>query len=71
MLGEALRLTDVERAEIALELVTSLDGPKDADAEDGWVAEIERRARRVLADPVGGKEWSAARADIESKLRWP
>ena len=40
LLGEALDLTDEERAEVALELVASLDGPKDADAEDAWVAEI-------------------------------
>jgi Putative addiction module component len=71
LLGEALDLTDEERAEVALELVASLDGPKDADAEDAWVAEIERRARRVLAEPDGGEDWSAARAEIESKLRRP
>jgi hypothetical protein len=71
VLGEALDLTDEERAEVALELVASLDGPRDAGAEDAWVAEIERRARRVLADPDGGEDWSAARAEIESKLRRP
>ena len=71
LLGEALELTDEERADVALELVASLDGPKDADAEDAWVVEIERRARRVLADSDGGEDWSAARAEIESKLRRP
>jgi hypothetical protein len=71
LLGEALDLTDEERAEVALELVASLDGPKDADAEDAWIVEIERRARRVLAEPEGGEDWSAVRAEIESKLRRP
>ena len=71
LLGEALDLTDEERTEVALELVASLDGPKDADAEDAWVAEIERRARRVLSEPDGGEDWSSARAEIESKLRRP
>jgi len=52
-------------------VVPSLDGPRDADAEDAWVAEIEHRARRVLADAGGGDEWSAARAEIESTLRPP
>jgi hypothetical protein len=71
VLGEALGLSDEERADVALELVASLDGPRDADAEDAWVVEIERRARRVLADPEGGEDWATARADIESKLRRP
>ena len=71
MLGEALDLTDEERAQVALEKVASLDGPRDADAEDAWVAEIERRARRALADSDGGEDWSTARAEIESKLRRP
>jgi hypothetical protein len=71
LLGEAMDLTDEERADVALELVASLDGPKDADAEDAWIVEIERRARRVLADSDGGEDWSAARAEIESKLRRP
>jgi hypothetical protein len=71
VLGEALDLTDEERAQVALELVASLDGPTDADAEDAWMAEIERRARRALSDPDGGEDWSAARPEIESKLRRP
>jgi hypothetical protein len=71
VLGEAMDLTDEERAEVALELVASLDGPRDADADDAWVIEIERRARRVLSDPGGGEDWSSARAEIESKLRRP
>jgi hypothetical protein len=71
VLGEAMDLTDKERAEVALELDASLDGPRDADAEDAWVAEIERRARSVLAYPDGGQDWSSARAEIESKLRRP
>jgi len=68
VLGEALDLTDAERAEVALELVASLDGPKDQDAEDAWVAEIERRARQALANPDDGQDWSVARAEIGSKL---
>jgi putative addiction module component (TIGR02574 family) len=71
VLGEALDLTDEERAEVARELVPSLDGPRDSDAEDAWAAEIERRARRVLAKPDGGEDWNAVRAEIESKLRRP
>jgi hypothetical protein len=71
VLGEALGLTDDERADVALELVASLDGPTDADADAAWVVEIERRARGVLADADAGQEWSVVRAELESKLRRP
>jgi hypothetical protein len=71
VLGEALDLTDDERAEVALELVASLDGPRDADAEEAWAIEIERRARLALSNPNGGEDWSAVWAEIESKLRRP
>jgi hypothetical protein len=71
VLGDAMSLSDDERAEVALELVASLDGPRDVDAEDEWIVEIERRARRVLADPNGGEDWASVRAEIESSLRRP
>ncbi|HEX4405185.1 MAG TPA: addiction module protein [Polyangia bacterium] len=69
VLDEALDLTDEERAEVALELVASLDGPVDPGAKAAWVAEIDERALRVHADPDGGQDWRAARDEIESKLR--
>ncbi len=60
--------TDEERAEVAPEFVASLDGPRDVDAEEAWVAEIGRRARRVLADPSGGEDWSSARPKSNQSL---
>jgi putative addiction module component (TIGR02574 family) len=44
---EALRLSDPERAELAHELVKSLDGPVDADAGEAWEKEILRRLAEV------------------------
>ena len=41
------------------------------DEEQAGVAEIARRGRRVLAELVGGEDWSSAPAEIESKLRRP
>jgi putative addiction module component (TIGR02574 family) len=69
VLDDALDLSDEERAEVAFELVASLDGPADPGAEAAWAAEIDRRARSVHADPEGGQDWQAARAEIEMKLR--
>lgn len=36
-----------ERAELALALIRSLDGPLDADVEDAWKREIERRVLQI------------------------
>ena len=43
--SEALTLSESERAELAHDLVASLDGPPDADAEPLWEAEILRTDR--------------------------
>ena len=46
---EALMLPEEERAELARELVRSLDAPADADAADGWEEEILHRLSQVDA----------------------
>lgn len=45
--SEALRLPEADRAELAHSLVTSLDGPADADAASAWDAEILRRLDEI------------------------
>jgi hypothetical protein len=40
---EALELTASERAELAHDLVASLDGAADADASEAWDREVLRR----------------------------
>lgn len=47
VLASALRLSIEERAELAAELLASLDGEPDADVEAAWAAEIDRRVRRL------------------------
>ena len=46
---EALSLPEAERAELAHNLVASLDGAADADAETAWDAEIMRRLGEIDA----------------------
>ena len=55
LLEEALRLPLQERAELAAELLASVDGEPDADVDAAWAAEIERRARRVIAGESEGR----------------
>lgn len=47
--SEALRLSDLERAELAHELVKSLDTPDDSDANEAWDREISRRLAEIDA----------------------
>lgn len=70
ILREALTLPAEERADVAAELLASLDEPADGqeDLEVAWAAEIERRARRVLSGDSPGTEWGVARARIVSSV---
>ena len=72
VLREALTLPVDERADVAAELLASLD---EAAAEDpavveaAWAAEIETRARRVLAGETAGTPWEDVRRRAEAELR--
>lgn len=61
VLDEALQLHVSERAEIAAELLASLDGAADDDVEAAWAAEIERRAARARSGADVGRPWAEAR----------
>jgi putative addiction module component (TIGR02574 family) len=44
---KAAQLPEQERAELALSLIESLDGPADPNVEEAWAQEIERRVRQL------------------------
>jgi hypothetical protein len=72
VLREALALPLDERADVAAELLASLDdaaAERPADVEAAWLAEIERRARRALATEAGGVPWADVRRRAEDELR--
>ena len=72
VLREALSLPIDQRADVAAELLASLDdvGSEDlAEVEAAWAAEIERRARRVLAGESAGISWEDVRRRAEAELR--
>ena len=71
LLTEALELTADDRAELAAELLASLDEPTSDSQEEIdrlWAAEIERRSNRVLSGESSGEPWDEARRRIESDL---
>ena len=65
VLADALRLDERARAELAAELLASLDGPADPDAEGAWNREIERRVTLVESDAAISESWDEARRRIE------
>ena len=72
LLREALTLPIAERADVAAELLASLDAAEAdnaAEVEAAWAAEIERRARRVIAGESAGIPWEDVRQRAEAELR--
>jgi putative addiction module component (TIGR02574 family) len=72
LLREALTLPVAERADVAAELLASLDDAEKenpAEVEAAWAAEIERRARRVMSGESAGVPWEDVRRRAEAELR--
>jgi hypothetical protein len=69
LLEEALRLSADQRAELASELLATLepDTPSERRTEAEWIEEIERRARSAVAGSPG-VSWAEARAQIQNRL---
>ena len=63
--AEALNLSESERAELAHNLVASLDGPADDDVEGSWDKEIQRR----LAEINSGTAVAIDRREFSRRIR--
>lgn len=63
--SDALHLSESERAELAYDLMTSLDGPADPDAEKAWDTEILRR----LAEIDSGTANLIDREELRRRMR--
>jgi len=68
VLADALRLDPDARAEVAAELLASLDGPGDPDAEAAWDAEIDRRIEAIEAGALRLESWSDVKRRIERDI---
>lgn len=62
VLEDALTLSDDERLDLAERLLSSL--PSDPE----WLAELERRARRALAEPEGGEAWEVVERRLAARV---
>lgn len=64
ILQTALALPDNARADLAAELIASLDPDVDADYEASWSKEIKRRLELLDGGIVKAVPWSEARSRI-------
>lgn len=67
LLSEALELPVDERAQLAAEIVESLDGPFDEDAEQAWDAEIDRRLATIADGTAKKIPWSEVRLRLRGQ----
>jgi putative addiction module component (TIGR02574 family) len=64
VLAAALTLSPDDRARVARELIASLDGAADPDADSAWTAEIARR----VADIDAGRAKLVSLQDVKSRV---
>jgi len=69
VLAEALKLEAEARAELAAEILASLDGPNDPDAEGAWALEIGRRVTAIEQGTARLEPWDDVKRRIEQGLR--
>jgi putative addiction module component (TIGR02574 family) len=68
ILADALKLDVEARAEVAAELLASLDGPADPDAEAAWEVEIARRVAAIEAGTIKLEPWEDVKRRIEKEI---
>lgn len=68
ILADALRLDAKARAELAAELLASLDGPADPDAASAWEREIQRRVDALEAGAEKLESWENVKRRIATNI---
>lgn len=66
--SEAMELSEIERAQLAHELVKSLDAPAESGIGDAWDQEIERRLDQLDAGTAVVIDRDEFRRRMERKL---
>jgi putative addiction module component (TIGR02574 family) len=67
LLEEALKLTAYERAEVAEQLIASLDEVPDTDVEQAWQEEIQRRLQQIDRGEVELIDSDTVMAELRKK----
>ncbi|MGH9160998.1 MAG: addiction module protein [Vicinamibacteraceae bacterium] len=64
LLRQAFALSENERATLAGLLIESLEPPPEADVEEAWAEEAERRWREIESGAVRTIPWEEVRAKL-------
>ena len=64
ILSHALELPAQDRAELAAELIASLDGESETEVEAAWAAEIRRRVAKIKSGEAKFEDWDSVRAQF-------
>ena len=64
---DALTLTPSDRAELAAQLLASLD-ESEADVEAAWAVEIARRAADARQNPDDDEDWRVVLDEIQREV---
>jgi putative addiction module component (TIGR02574 family) len=68
LLQKALALPESERAELAGNLISSLDATLDQDADAAWQQEVARRLQDVQSGKVETVSWEEVRQNRHTLL---
>jgi putative addiction module component (TIGR02574 family) len=68
LLQKALALPDNERAELAGNLIASLDSTVDPDVDAAWQQEVVRRLDEVQSGRVGTVSWEEVQQKGRTRL---
>lgn len=69
VLEEALKLEANDRAELASELIASLEPADDGDVEAAWETEIRVRVAQARSGEDPGRPWEDVLEDAERGIR--
>ena len=70
LLRKALALPENERAELAGNLISSLETTVDTDVDAAWQDEVARRAQEVQSGKVKTIPWEAVQQEGPRAARW-
>ena len=69
LIEQALRLPSADRAEVATEILLSLNPDESLDVDDrDWIAEIQSLREEASRGAVAMRPWSDVRADLRKEF---